>query len=140
MLPAGVHELASGLPKQISIGTTKAFKNGYAFHYTMKSIAGANDRGVYVCPTTTETGRDGEQMFILFSEGYWYACEGTFEENVANPFEIRQACFRTKADFWKADWHSWDMNGSRDNTPGCKYRDGQWSAGEWSGELWCATK
>jgi len=33
-------------------------------------------------------------MFILCSEGYWYACEGTFEENVANPFEIRQACFQ----------------------------------------------
>ena len=139
MMPAGVHELASGLPKQISIGTTKAFKNGYAFHYTMKSIAGANDRGVYVSPTTTETGRDGEQMFILFSEGYWYACEGKFA-CPENQFEIRQACFRATADFWKSEWHSWEINSRRDNTPGRKYTDGQWSAGEWSGALRCETK
>ena len=139
MMPAGVHELASDLPKQISIGTAKAFKDGYAFHYTMTFIEGANDRGVYVCPTTTETGREGEQMFILFSEGYWYACEGKFA-CPENQFEIRQACFRTTADFWKSEWHSWEINSRRDNTPGRKYTDGQWSAGEWSGALRCETK
>ena len=81
MMPAGVHEFVSNLPEQISIGTRKAWKDDNVFRYTMKSIAGANDRGVYVCPTTTETGRDGEQMFILFSDGHWYACEGTLAEN-----------------------------------------------------------
>ena len=139
MLVAGAHELASGLPKQISIGTANAFKDGYAFHYTMTFIEGANDKGVYVCPSTTETGRDGEQMFILFAEGYWHACEGKFAD-AENLFEIRQACFRTTADFWTADWHSWEMNCRRDKEPGRKYTDGQWFAGEWAGALWCQTK
>ena len=139
MLVAGVHELASGLPKQISIGTANAFKDGYAFHCTMTFIEGANDKGAYTCPSTTETGRDGEQMFILFAEGYWHACEGKLAE-AENLFEIRQACFRTTADFWTADWHSWEMNCRRDKEPGRKYTDGQWSAGEWGGALWCETK
>ncbi len=77
MMPAGVHEFASDLPEQISIWTTNVYVlGGIAFQYTMRFIDGENDRGIYVCPTTTETGRDGEQMFILFSEGYWYVCEG----------------------------------------------------------------
>ena len=88
MMPAGVHELASGLPKQISIGTTKAFKDGRAFHYTMKFIEGANDKGVHVCPSITETGRDGEQMFTLFAEGYWHACEG-------KNLQMQRTCLRS---------------------------------------------
>ena len=139
MMPAGVHEFASDLPEQISIWTTNVYVlGGIAFQYTMRFIDGENDRGIYVCPTTTETGRDGEQMFILFSEGYWYVCEGKFA-CAKKPCEIRQACFRTRADFWKSEWHSWEINVRRDNTPGRKYTDGQWSAGKWSGALWCET-
>ena len=132
-----LHENPGAMPQRIAIGTVKAFRNGYDYRYEKHIMSGHGSRCLYVCDTPTETGLPGEKIFIISDGEYWYACEGTVE---AGRFDVRQACFRTKASFWEADWHAWEINGSRHDQPGRQYADGQWTSGSWSGELQCETR
>ena len=98
------------LPVTLTIGTQRAFDGGrqYTYHF-MQEIQ------LYVCDKTT-TGVDGEVMAIsISSDGdgtTWYvASEGQLSgSGDGQRFHGRQMVFRTRAQFWEAGEHEWQMN------------------------------
>lgn len=133
----GMHDKVSEMPRTITIGTATAFHNRCAFKYEMHHVGGGKDYGFYICRTTTETGLPGEHLFIVSDGEYWYACEGKL---VADELSIRQACFRTSANYWTRTSHKWEMNGQRSTDADCKWADGKWQTGQWGGKLTCETR
>jgi hypothetical protein len=143
-LQVGLHEDPTHMPMRIKIGTARDFVNGCASVYNLHYIPDLDEKkGLFVCDSPTETGLRGEQIFIIADPDgeYWYACEGIIDVRAKRFINIRQACFRTKAPFWEANWHAWEVNDSRHNQPGRQYTaDDQWTSGMWSGELLCETR
>ena len=98
------------LPVTLTIGTQRAFDGGrqYTYHF-MQEIQ------LYVCDKTT-TGVDGEVMAISISSDddgtTWYAAsEGRLSRSGdGQRFYGRQMVFRTRAQFWEAGEHEWQMN------------------------------
>ena len=117
-------------PEQLWIATQKAYTQQWPFPYVLFD-------GINVCNTqTTQNGQLGEILAILPADsatGSWFvAFEGKM---VGSQFVPRQACFRTKEQFWEAGWHNWETNQKvckDDQAP-----DPEWDA-EWS--LNCQTK
>ena len=128
--------LSGDPPGQNAIGTSTVFKKKYPFKNVLQKVG--YQRSVYglcLCQNTTETGRDGEKMFILGQGHWWYACEGTTAEGRA---QIRQACFCTREAFFEASNHNWAMNKGRDTKAEVTWQNCY--DGEWSGELMCETR
>ena len=104
------------LPVTLTIGTQRAFDGGrqYTYHF-MQEIQ------LYVCDKTT-TGVDGEVMAIsISSDGdgtTWYvASEGQLSgSGDGQRFHGRQMVFRTRAQFWEAGEHEWQMNANSSAT------------------------
>ena len=59
-------------PLHLSIGTHKAFKNGYAYDYDRH-----NTLGVYVCTKGSEHARTGEILVLKNENGEWIAWDST---------------------------------------------------------------
>ena len=103
----------------LSIGTKKAFAGGYEYNYRV-----ADDINMYVCDRQTTTSVDGEVMAISVGSdelgNTWYAAsEGQLSRSGdGQRFHGRQMVFRTRAQFWEAGEHEWQMNanGSATNT------------------------
>ena len=104
------------LPVTLTIGTQRAFDGGrqYTYHF-MQEIQ------LYVCDKTT-TGVDGEVMAISISSdddgNTWYAAsEGQLSQSGdGQRFHGRQMVFRTRAQFWEAGEHEWQMNANSSAT------------------------
>ena len=113
------------LPVTLTIGTQRAFDGGrqYTYHF-MQEIQ------LYVCDKTT-AGVDGEVMAIsISSDGdgtTWYvASEGQLSgSGDGQRFHGRQMVFRTRAQFWEAGEHEWQMNAnsSATNTDDSRWGD-----------------
>ena len=113
------------LPVTLTIGTQRAFDGGrqYTYHF-MQEIQ------LYVCDKTT-TGVDGEVMAISISSdddgNTWYvASEGQLSRSGdGQRFHGRQMVFRTRAQFWEAGEHEWQMNAnsSATNTDDSRWGD-----------------
>ena len=113
------------LPVTLTIGTQRAFDGGrqYTYHF-MQEIQ------LYVCDKTT-TGVDGEVMAISISSdddgNTWYvASEGQLSgSGDGQRFHGRQMVFRTRAQFWEAGEHEWQMNAnsSATNTDDSRWGD-----------------
>ena len=101
------------LPTAFSIGTRRAFEQGYEYKYTWKDALGG-----YVCDHQTTTKVDGEVMAIQL--GYeagttWYiASEGVMVDGQA--FAARQHVFRTSERFWEPGKHQWQLNARSSST------------------------
>ena len=105
------------LPVTLSIGTQRAFDGGYQYTYRfMQEIQ------LYVCDHQTTTGVDGEVMAISISSDddgtTWYAAsEGHLSRSGdGQRFHGRQMVFRTRAQFWEAGEHEWQMNANSSAT------------------------
>ena len=99
------------LPVTLSIGTQRAFDGGYQYTYRF-----VQEIQLYVCDQRTTTGVDGEVMAISISSdddgNTWYvASEGQLSgSGDGQRFHGRQMVFRTRAQFWEAGEHEWQMN------------------------------
>ena len=105
------------LPATLSIGTQKAFDEGYEYKYRF-----VEEISLYVCDDKTTTSVDGEVMAIsVGSDEYgntWYAAsEGQLSQpGDGQRFHGRQMVFRTRAQFWEAGEHEWQMNANSSAT------------------------
>jgi hypothetical protein len=75
-LQVGLHENPDAMPQRIAIGTVKAFRQGYDFHYQKHSISDQGSKCLYVCDTPTETGLCGEKIFIISDGGVLVCLRG----------------------------------------------------------------
>lgn len=97
------------LPTAFSIGTRKAFADGYEYEYNFR-----DDVNAYICDHQTTTNVQGEVLAI--QKAYdkangktWYlASEGVILEGEG--FNARQAVFRTSEKFWQDGQHDWELN------------------------------
>ena len=107
------------LPVTLTIGTGKAFDEGYAYNYVFV------DRiGMYVCDHQTTTNVPGEVMALQVGSDElgqtWYvASEGALVDG--QRFDGRQIVFRTTERFWEPGRHEWQLNANssftnRDNS------------------------
>ena len=105
------------LPVTLSIGTQRAFDGGYQYTYRF-----VQEIQLYVCDQRTTTGVDGEVMAISISSdddgNTWYAAsEGQLSQSGdGQRFHGRQMVFRTRAQFWEAGEHEWQMNANSSAT------------------------
>ena len=105
------------LPVTLSIGTQRAFDGGYQYTYRF-----VREIQLYVCDQRTTTGVDGEVMAISISSdddgNTWYAAsEGQLSQSGdGQRFHGRQMVFRTRAQFWEAGEHEWQMNANSSAT------------------------
>lgn len=106
-----------------TIGSTKAYRDGYAFEYRPTSLP-----GMYTSQTVPNTARAGERMVLEYYSGYWYASCGRTR--------TRQRLFRTDIhDLWAPDqWIHWEINeaASREKNELDEER--------WGGRVWCQTR
>ena len=110
----------------MSIGTQKAFDEGYEYKYRF-----VEEISLYVCDDKTTTSVDGEVMAIEVGEdeygNTWYAAsEGQLSQSGdGQRFHGRQMVFRTRAQFWEAGEHEWQMNAnsSATNTDDSRWGD-----------------
>ena len=99
------------LPVTLSIGTQRAFDEGYQYKYRF-----VEEIQLYVCDERTTTRVDGEVMAISMGSddhgNTWYAAsEGQLSQSGdGQRFHGRQMVFRTRAQFWEAGEHEWQMN------------------------------
>ena len=102
------------LPVTLTIGTGKAFDEGYAYNYVFV------DRiGMYVCDHQTTTNVPGEVMALQVGSDElgqtWYvAVEGALVDG--QRFDGRQIVFRTTERFWEPGRHEWQLNANSSST------------------------
>ena len=121
-----VYSIPKELPANLSIGTQKAFDEGYEYKYRF-----VEEISLYVCDDKTTTSVDGEVMAIEVGEdeygNTWYAAsEGQLSQSGdGQRFHGRQMVFRTRAQFWEAGEHEWQMNAnsSATNTDDSRWGD-----------------
>ena len=112
-----VYSTPKELPAKLAIGTQKAFDEGYEYKYRF-----VEEISLYVCDDKTTTGVDGEVMAIEVCEdeygNTWYAAsEGQLSQSGdGQRFHGRQMVFRTRAQFWEAGEHEWQMNANSSAT------------------------
>ena len=105
------------LPVTLSIGTQRAFDEGYQYKYRF-----VEEIQLYVCDERTTTRVDGEVMAISMGSdehgNTWYAAsEGQLSQSGdGQRFHGRQMVFRTRAQFWEAGEHEWQMNANSSAT------------------------
>ena len=105
------------LPVTLSIGTQRAVDGGCQYTYRF-----VQEIQLYVCDQRTTTGVDGEVMAISISSdddgNTWYvASEGQLSQSGdGQRFHGRQMVFRTRAQFWEAGEHEWQMNANSNAT------------------------
>ena len=101
----------------LSIGTQRAFDEGYQYKYRF-----VEEMQLYVCDERTTTRVDGEVMAISMGSddhgNTWYAAsEGQLSQSGdGQRFHGRQMVFRTRAQFWEAGEHEWQMNANSSAT------------------------
>ena len=121
-----VYSTPKDLPAKLAIGTQKAFDEGYEYKYRF-----VEEISLYVCDDKTTTSVDGEVMAIEVGEdeygNTWYAAsEGQLSQSGdGQRFHGRQMVFRTRAQFWEAGEHEWQMNAnsSATNTDDSRWGD-----------------
>ena len=105
------------LPATLSIGTQKAFDEGYEYKYRF-----VEEINLYVCDDQTTTRVDGEVMAISIGSdehgNTWYAAsEGQLSQSGdGQRFHGRQIVFRTREQFWVPGTHEWQMNANSSAT------------------------
>ena len=105
------------LPVTLSIGTQKAFDEGYECKYRF-----VEEIQLYVCDERTTTRVDGEVMAISMGSddhgNTWYAAsEGQLSQSGdGQRFHGRQMVFRTQEQFWVAGEHEWQLNANSSAT------------------------
>ena len=112
-----VYSIPKELPANLSIGTQKAFDEGYEYKYRF-----VEEISLYVCDDKTTTSVDGEVMAIEVCEdeygNTWYAAsEGQLSQSGdGQRFHGRQIVFRTREQFWVPGTHEWQMNANSSAT------------------------
>ena len=112
-----VYSTPKELPAKLAIGTQKAFDEGYEYKYRF-----VEEIKLYVCDERTTTRVDGEVMAISMGSddhgNTWYAAsEGQLSQSGdGQRFHGRQMVFRTRAQFWEAGEHEWQMNANSSAT------------------------
>ena len=112
-------------PLHLSIGTRKAFKNGYGYDYDRH-----NTLGVYVCTKGSEHARTGEILVLKNENGEWIAWDSTI---LGEELRCRQPVFKSSANVLEPGWHVWEVNSvvHKENDPGV---EPVWSGGNWQVE------
>jgi hypothetical protein len=112
---------------EFAIGTVKAFKNGYEFHYTKEEI---NGEVLYVCSKGSQWSRPGEFLVLRKKGAYWIAWDSS---RVDDALQVRQPVFRSDEDITAEGWHTWQTNDKASSDEG-----DDWV--EWKGELAAETR
>ena len=116
------------MPSQFAIGTSKAFRNNYAFKYTRCEI---DDEIVYICDKGSAWARENEVLVLRCDNGTWTAWDSSVDDNM--DLRCRQPVFRCDGDITDQGWHVWAMNHAAT-------KDGEGTAVNWTGALWCETR
>ena len=118
------------MPEHLTIGTEKAFKNGYAFPYEKTQIGSET---VYVCNKGSEWARSDEVLVLRCEGGTWTAYDGAVSAD-GSTLQCRQAVFRCLAtDITLPKWHKWQINVAAD-----AIESGH--SVNWQGALWAETR
>ena len=117
------------MPSQFAIGTSKAFRNNYAFKYTRCEI---DDEIVYICSKGSAWAREDEVLVLRCENGTWTAWDSSVDMATA-ALRCRQPVFRCGGDITDQGWHVWAMNHAA-------AKDGEGTAVHWTGELWAETR
>ena len=118
------------MPEHLTIGTKKAFKNGYAFTYEKKKIGSET---IYVCNEGSKWARSDEVLVLRFNGGTWTAWDSAVSADLSTLL-CRQAVFRCLAtDITLPTWHKWQINVAAD-----PIESGY--AVDWQGALWAETR
>ena len=95
------------LPATLSIVTQRAFEESYEYKYRF-----VEEIQLYVCDERTTTRVEAISMGSDDHGNTWYAAsEGQLSQSGdGQRFHGRQMVFRTRAQFWEAGEHEWQMN------------------------------
>ena len=115
-------------PEKFTIGTQKAYDNGYEYHYEKYTIGG---EVVYMCEKGSAWARSDEFLALRYHEGTWAAYDSITEGS--NTLRCRQPVFRCNEDITAPGWHNWSTNYNASETA-----DG--SDIRWAGKLWAETR
>ena len=125
-------------PNSFTIGTQKAFKNGYAYAYERKHIGSET---VYICTKGSAWARANEILVLRRVHELpgdkgacvWTAFDGAISAD-GSTLQCRQAVFRClETDITCKGWHNWQTNQAANS--------GQiWREVDWAGELWAETR
>ena len=118
------------MPSQFAIGTSKAFRNNYAFKYTRCEI---DDEIVYICDKGSAWARENEVLVLRCENGTWTAWDSSVDMATAE-LRCRQPIFRCDGDITEQGWHNWAMNHAAT-------KDGEGAAVNWTTDpFWCETR
>ena len=118
------------MPSQFAIGTSKAFRNNYAFKYTRCEIDGEI---VYICDKGSAWARENEVLVLRCDNGTWTAWDSSVDMDTAE-LRCRQPVFRCDGDITEHGWHNWAMNQAAT-------RDGEGTPVNWTTDpFWCETR
>ena len=118
------------MPEHLTIGTKKAFKNGYAFPYEKKKIGSET---VYVCNKGSEWARSDEVLVLRCEGGTWTAYDSAVSAD-GSTLQCRQPIIRCLAtDITQPGMHKWQGNVAAD------YNEAGRSV-DWQGTLWAETR
>ena len=118
------------MPEHLTIGTKKAFKNGYAYPYELHQIA---SEPIYVCNKGSEWARPAEFLILRHSPGNWIAFDGSRSAD-GSTFHCRQAVFRCHEDITLPGWHERQTNYAANAS------DSTGIPPDWQGALWAETR
>ena len=99
-----VSSLSTG-PDALAIGTAKAFQRGYEYCYRKGRVG---EEFVYRCTKGSDYSLKGENLYILFENGYYVAYDAHI--NADQRLVLRQPVFRTKDKFFVSGTHCWELN------------------------------
>ena len=92
-------------PDALAIGTAKAFEKGYEYCYRQGHVG---DEWMSRCEKGSDYSLEGENLFILFENGYYVAYDAHI--NADQRLVLRQPVFRTKDIFFVPGTHCWELN------------------------------
>ena len=122
--------MAGELPETLSIGTTKAFANDYAYPYTKEQIA---SEIIYMCNKGSEWARPNEVLVLRCENGTWTAYDTDVSPD-RTALNCPQAIFRCQGrGITQRGWHTWQIN--HNASP-----NGTGSSVDWQGELEAETR
>ena len=126
--PLPGEEQPGDLPQSFSIGTKRAYANGYAFPYKKHKI---DKETVYVCTKGSDDAQENEVLVLRRDENAWIAYDSSVN---GNELRCRQKVFRSRdAQITEQGNHELQMNKFANKGP-------QVHEPEWFGSLSCFTK
>ena len=125
-VPSGAQQMLISF----TIGTTNAFKKGYAYEYKKEMIKGET---IYVCNKSSEWAHRNKVLVLRCVDRNWTAFDSAFSDDGSIP-HCRQPVFRCiEKDITQPGWYYWEFNGAANR------HDTDFVV-EWNGGMWAETQ